>query len=125
MLIDAIETIRSSDIKDSNFDIVSYLYNVPQNANDSNKIVLLLSEVNVKPLDFGSNQYGGKSGEVQLQIFYPRDYEDDCEGFEDKILTIMENNDWYYQFSRIDSDPSTERLFSTIRFEKRIERRNR
>lgn len=112
-----------NNLKDNDFDIEYYIYNVPQSVNNAHKITVLVTEMMRRPSLFGSNIYQRNMEQVQVQIFYPEGYEEDCDLIAGKITNIMEDDKWSIRQSRLSSDPSTDRLFYTLQYIKHNERR--
>lgn len=103
--------------------VFAYSISKKVNADKLDKIVILISEMDDNPAASGSNSTILKEGRIQIQIFYPADYDNPTDNLRDQLLTLLEVNDWYCYFDGgIERDPQTQQLFNTSHYTKLYER---
>ena len=97
----------------------------------TNKIVILIQDIQNAPGVHGSDSVLTKSDTIQMQIFYPSTFsenntevdssvgikDNDVEPFEDEIIKFLNYNNIYWSFgSGCLVDPATNQLYSTFHF---------
>lgn len=97
----------------------------------TNKIIILIQDIQNAPGVHGSDSVLIKSDTIQMQIFYPSTFSEnntevdssvgiknnDVEPFENKIIKFLNNHDIYWSFgSGCLVDPDTNNLYSTFHF---------
>ena len=103
--------------------VFAYAINKKSNVEALNKIVILITEIDNSIDRQGSNVSISRLGRVQLQIFFPATFADDTSVLSEKLLDLMESNDWYNYFDGgTERDPQTQQFFNTSHYEKSYER---
>lgn len=104
-------------------DIRTYIYNVPDNVRNDNKITVLITDLPSKPSVYGSNNFLETDYHISIQIYYPYGYAKDFDLVSDKIIDLLESNGWYFITNHILSDPETDRQFMMADFHKYYRRK--
>lgn len=114
--------ISDSGIEKIDPDMVfSYEIDTDVTSGNTDKIVILVTEISNRPDGFGSDMFISKKGLLQVQVFYPRkamEYDTETE-VENPLLRILEKNHWYCVIGgQVDNDPQTGLPFTTFHFQR-------
>lgn len=104
-------------------DIQTFIYAVPENVTNDNKITILIGDMPSRPTVYGSNNFLEKDAYISIQIYYPEDYSKDFDWIGDKLIDTLESNGWYFITNHILSDPETDRSYMMIDFHKYYKRK--
>lgn len=110
---------HSNDLGIKSNRIYSYSIDPNVRANDTHDLVVLITELDDSPQDYGSNSSIDRQGNIQIQIFIPRNYTKDTSVLRYKVNKILENNDWYCVMdTAIKKDPTVDLLVNTTHYRK-------
>lgn len=103
--------------------VFAYAINKKSNVESLDKIVILITEIDNSVDRQGSNVSISRRGRVQVQVFFPPTYADDTTIITEKLLDLMESDDWYNYFDGgTERGPQTQQFFNTSHYEKSYER---
>lgn len=70
-------------------------YNIPINDWTTDKPIFLITEIANNDVEFGDNDPVVRQAQVQIQIYYPKDYSQDMDLLEQNLKNILRTNGWY------------------------------
>lgn len=95
-----------------------YGNNLPQETMDSlDKTVVLVTDDANNPSGYGNNDFWRLNQEVEVQIWYSQDFDNDPETIEVKLMKLFVHSDWQVAAVRQRTlDPDTQQLMNTFYF---------
>lgn len=100
------------------YDVQTFIYSVPENVRNDNKITVLIQDMPNKPVTYGSNQFKQLDYHITIQVYFPYAYAKDYDDIGFQLIDILQDNGWYFITSHVASDPETDRAFSVFDFHK-------
>lgn len=132
LLKDVVDLLSQSGLPGITDDCIIFSGKIPEAFSaPTNKIIILIQDIQNAPGVHGSDSVLTKSDTIQMQIFYPSAFSEnntevdskvgiknnDIEPFEDEIIKFLNDNDIYWSFgSGCLVDPDTNQLYSTFHF---------
>lgn len=120
---DVIATVEAKQVLDSaNFDWLdgTYTNNIPDELQDETDSTLcLITEINNSPFEWGNSTFTAVKNEVEVQIFYAKDFGEDIQIQEIKIMKLFEAHHWRVSDSKPHyTDPDTRQTIKVFYFTK-------
>lgn len=104
-------------------DVQTFIYAVPENVRNDNKITILIGDMPSKTTVYGSNTFWQKDHSVSIQIYYPYGYGADFDLIGDRLTDILEAHGWYFITNHVLADPETDRQYMMLDFHKYYNRK--
>lgn len=94
--------------------------NLPEERIDRDDLTdVLISRVRNTPTSFGNNDFNQVDNMVSIQIFYSKNFDENIEQFEIKIMKLMLANGWYINDNKSPyTDPDTKQVIKVFLFSK-------
>lgn len=111
--------------RSTKIELETHIYSVVSDDIDTNKIVILITDLPNKPYMYGSNQMYMKDNRISIKIYYPENYPEDYDLVSDDITEILESDGWYFITNNIMTDPDTMKSYMQLDFHKYYKRRKK
>ncbi|AOO75963.1 hypothetical protein LCW_07810 [Latilactobacillus curvatus] len=94
--------------------------NLPEERIDRDDLTdVLISRVRNSPTSFGNNDFNQIDNMVSVQIFYSKNFDENIENFEIKVMKLMLANGWYINDNKSPyTDPDTKQVIKVFLFSK-------
>ncbi|KGB14250.1 DUF806 family protein [Latilactobacillus sakei subsp. sakei] len=94
--------------------------NLPEERIDRDDLTdVLISRVRNSPTSFGNNDFNQIDNTVSIQVFYSKNFDENIENFEIKIMKLMLANGWYVNDNKSPyTDPDTKQVIKVFLFSK-------
>lgn len=94
-----------------------YGYMIDPNEDTETEPILLVSELPRGRHGYGNDEIIFEKKRIQIQLYYPRDYEGDIEGLESNLKSFLRAHDYYcFQDAGHVMTPDNRQLTNTLKF---------